>query len=569
MKKFDEVIKELTKLKYPYIRFVRAEYSVSANKLTIFFLIRYDKLDDGSFSDKEKAEINSACATLLPDEITFIVKYVKACADVETVRTKFLQYLSKREPIICQQLQDDSIDICVEESYISISVISLSNINSIINDESFKENLLSYLYENFVEDITLNFCEKYVDDTKKAQIIEKIKENFDKHAKKNEIFVNDEGVVIKKPNAFDDLFSDNEETIVISQNARLVNLKTQDCLFGNRMPTSMPCYITDIKDSYEHAVICGTVSSVRKLEYANKNFNKVLNPKARFKPNTKDEKLARYVFNVNDTTGTFPVICFPQCLSSEKLDTFLTDGATVVCEGKLKVNNYEEFQMTADCIWLADIDFSSINAELPKMRENANYRIVFPEKYRESVQASIDDLEHSIQIPAYLRGKTFVAFDLETTGLDVRTVSIVQIGAVKIADGKIVETFHSLVNPMCAIPPETTKIHGITDDMVVSAPEFSDILPDFYKFTRGCTLVGQNLFGYDLPILNRLAKDGGYVFDNPTLDTLIIAKQHINLPRYNLDMLCKHFGVILVNAHSADADALATSKCFMKLAEKL
>jgi exonuclease, DNA polymerase III, epsilon subunit family len=226
--------------------------------------------------------------------------------------------------------------------------------------------------------------------------------------------------------------------------------------------------------------------------------------------------------------------------------------------------------MTADKIWLAELDFSQINREKEKKTVSQKYQIVMPEKYIEVEQAAIlDYLDKPKDVPELLKGKTYVAFDLETTGLDVNSVMIVQLGAAKISDGKVVETFQTLVNPVCHIPEDATAVHGITDDMVLSAPEFYEVLPDFYKFTRGATLVGQNIFGYDMPILNRFAKLYGYEFDNPIMDTLIMAKSKIRLPRYNLDMLCKHFDVSLSNAHKADCDALATAKCFIKLASIL
>ena len=78
-----------------------------------------------------------------------------------------------------------------------------------------------------------------------------------------------------------------------------------------------------------------------------------------------------------------------------------------------------------------------------------------------------------------------------------------------------------------------------------------------------------NACGYDLPILSRLARESGYNFDNPVLDTLILAKQQYRLPSYNLGNLAKHFHINLENAHNADFDAIATAKLFIILAEKL
>lgn len=223
-----------------------------------------------------------------------------------------------------------------------------------------------------------------------------------------------------------------------------------------------------------------------------------------------------------------------------------------------------------DKMWLADVDYSTIKTELPQKSANKNYYLVRPEKYFEESQSSMDDLlGGEKEVAPYLKGKTFVVFDLETTGLDVQHCMVVQLGSYKIVDGKIVETFNTLINPCCHIPEATSAIHGIYDSDVVCAPEFKDVVPDFFKFTRGATLVGHNACGYDLPILSRLARESGYNFDNPVLDTLILAKQQYRLPSYNLGNLAKHFHINLENAHNADFDAIATAKLFIILAEKL
>ena len=125
----------------------------------------------------------------------------------------------------------------------------------------------------------------------------------------------------------------------------------------------------------------------------------------------------------------------------------MRDEKNVVISGKLSDRNGSK-QIMVDKMWLADVDYSTIKTELPQKSANKNYYLVRPEKYFEESQSSMDDLlGGEKEVAPYLKGKTFVVFDLETTGLDVQHCMVVQLGSYKIVDGKIVETFNTLSYP--------------------------------------------------------------------------------------------------------------------------
>ena len=169
-----------------------------------------------------------------------------------------------------------------------------------------------------------------------------------------------------------------------------------------------------------------------------------------------------------------------------------------------------------------------------------------------------------------LENAIYVSFDLETTGLFFTQHEIIEIGAVKIENGKITETFSTLIKPEGKISEEITKITGITNEMVKDAPSFQNVLGDFYKFCEGCVLVGYNILEFDIKFLNYHANKFGVDFDHKIEDALILARKFcLGLKRYKLKDVCNHLEIVLENAHRALFDTIATAEVFIKLSNYL
>ena len=570
MKKFDIEFKKLTNNKYPFLRFVRAEYSVGDNNLILHFLASAQAIASGVLSARVKDEIIIEVVNLVPDEITFAIKYTKVFADEETVRVILTQALKKYIGIAVSMIKPDDVSVVVNDYVIDIKIKAQKAYSSMIKTEDVKEKIVDYLNENFVENINFEVVDKYISDEEKKKIAEKSLKTVENAGFSCDIKVNEDGTIKEDENdVFSDLIDPFEDTIVIYGDARQIKATALENLVGKAYMNVLPMYISDIKDTMESATVCGRVIGLEKREYRNKNYGLDLPKGGRFKKNTTDEKLPMYTFTIDDTTDKLAVVYFAKDTTVNAIDLSLRDEKSVVVSGKLNERNGAK-QIMVDKMWLADVDYSTIKTELPQKSASKNYYLVHPEKYYEESQGSISELlSGTKEVAPYLKGKSFVVFDFETTGLDVQHCMVVQLGSYKIVDGKIVETFNTLINPCCHIPEATSAIHGIYDNDVLTAPEFKDVLPDFFKFTRGATLVGHNACGYDLPILTRLSKESGYNFDNPVLDTLILAKQYYRLPSYKLENLAKHFNISLDNAHNADFDAIATAKLFIILAEKL
>ena len=159
----------------------------------------------------------------------------------------------------------------------------------------------------------------------------------------------------------------------------------------------------------------------------------------------------------------------------------------------------------------------------------------------------------------------YVVFDIETTGLSPTNNRIIEIGAVRIKDGRIQDTFSEFVNPEVPIPYTITKLTSITDAMVQNAPTIEVILPKFLEYIGDASVVAHNAT-FDTGFIRENAKRLGLVFDSTIVDTMTLA--HILLPelgKYTLDRLCKQFGVVNEHHHRACDDAAATAEIFVKM----
>ena len=183
----------------------------------------------------------------------------------------------------------------------------------------------------------------------------------------------------------------------------------------------------------------------------------------------------------------------------------------------------------------------------------------------------IDDLGNAVFSP---RGQnlddTYVVFDIETTGLSKEKEMITEIGAVKVADGKIIDRFSTFVNPQRPISAEITKLTGITDDMVKDAPTTENVLPEFLKFCEDTVLVAHNA-SFDTGFIRIAAERAGLgELHHTIVDTLELARALLpELNKHKLDIVCEHLGVTLNGHHRAVNDAEATAEVFIKFLDML
>jgi DNA polymerase-3 subunit epsilon/ATP-dependent DNA helicase DinG len=159
-----------------------------------------------------------------------------------------------------------------------------------------------------------------------------------------------------------------------------------------------------------------------------------------------------------------------------------------------------------------------------------------------------------------------VAIDLETTGLDLGSAHIIEIGAVKFRNHEVIETFSTLIDPQSEIPAKITAITGIRQDHLVGAPRINAVLPKISQFVGDSPVVGHNI-DFDLHFLQR----HGILSDNVAIDTYEMASVLLpTAPRYNLNALMQRLNLEPDgDYHRALADAQATVRVYTALWDKL
>ena len=206
-----------------------------------------------------------------------------------------------------------------------------------------------------------------------------------------------------------------------------------------------------------------------------------------------------------------------------------------------------------------------LKGKYKKKGEELDFKIIY------GVEAYLVDDTRQIVINSMGQNfnHTFVVFDLETTGFSAEVDRIIEIGAVKIKNGEIVDNFSKFVNPKIPIPFRIEKLTGINDSMVMEAEPIEKILPEFLEFCGDAVMVAHNA-GFDTSFIINNAERLGIKYDPTIMDTVLLAQFVIpNLHNYKLDTLCKHLAVSLENHHRAVDDAQATAYIYLKMVKML
>ncbi len=162
-----------------------------------------------------------------------------------------------------------------------------------------------------------------------------------------------------------------------------------------------------------------------------------------------------------------------------------------------------------------------------------------------------------------------VVFDIETTGLSVVNCRITEIGAVKIAGGKVIDRFNTFVNPEMPIPEEVVKLTSITDEMVADAPKINDALKAFLDFAGDRLLIAHNA-GFDTGFIRAAARQCGCPFKNAYMDTVALSRfLNTDLNSHKLDVVAKYYGLGDFNHHRACDDAEMLANIYFAMVEKM
>ncbi len=326
-------------------------------------------------------------------------------------------------------------------------------------------------------------------------------------------------------------------------------------------------------------------------------------------------------FTVTDFTDTIDVKMFPKDDQKERLLKNIGDGKFIILKGTTDIDKYtgtlslgyidgikksQDFRtkrsdnetvkrVELHChTKMSDMDGVSAVSEIIDRARSWGHEAIaitdhgvvqaFTEAFHHIKDKKIDDIKIIYGMEGYVvdDGKKaainpgehgikdkFVVFDLETTGFSPTENAIIEIGAVKIEDGKITGRFSTFVNPSVPIPYRIEKLTGINDSMVEDAPFVNDALTQFRNFAEDAVLVAHNA-SFDVGFLSAKEEAAGIIREYCYVDTLEMARLLVpEIAKFKLDNLCRFFKVSLENHHRAVDDAEATAHVFLKLMERL
>ncbi len=169
-----------------------------------------------------------------------------------------------------------------------------------------------------------------------------------------------------------------------------------------------------------------------------------------------------------------------------------------------------------------------------------------------------------------LEDEIFVCIDCETTGLDAKLDRVIEVAAVKFDLKGSFESFESLIDPECPIPPSSMEFHHISDEMVKDKPKIHEVVPDLIRIIGKNTVVGHGV-GFDLELVAIAAERAGInctLRNNQILDTLRMARLYGESPINSLEQLGRHFNIPPEGAHRAMNDVIVNIEVFRYLAKR-
>lgn len=334
-----------------------------------------------------------------------------------------------------------------------------------------------------------------------------------------------------------------------------INLNMQEAFIGEIIEVK-PTVIARHKEVEEGVCICGKLKGLTQFK---------TKPKIDENGKEKPERVY-YKFKVVDFSGEMNVVYFPSKLHLPKIES-LEEGTELVLFGSIEDDKFGAgvvFRPKIINLCILPQNFFERRYVKPVPK---NYRLIKPEPYQENNQINLFSASDVPIKNEFLLNNTFVVFDLETTGVEYNKSKIIEIGAVKLIKGKIVETFSCLIDPQIHIPADATKVNNITDQDVAGKPTIDEVMPDFYKFCDDTIMVSY-VIDFDFKFIDYNAKQCGYEFTNETFDAFVLAKQKLKgLKNYKLKTVTATLGVSLENAHRAVFDTIATAEAMIKLLE--
>ena len=544
------------------------QLSINKNDKSINILIESEKVINDQYLDSLRHEL----ITQLPGVKTVNIKIKYTSTDnTEKIWDNIVYDVSKISPI-CRSIMADA----VPEERDGVFIVRVKN------------NMSYYMSKKGIDKF---ISDKLFDEhgiTKKV-IFKNIMTSLDeKEERREKIERKEREFILKNINI-------SEEAEIVAETVVAADDENKDVIIGKPIK-SASSLITDCLRENEKVTIEGHM----------------------FNMDTKELKNGKFLisFDISDTSDAVSVKLFADKDANKKISENLGNDKYIKLTGVVKYDEYaQEINITARDISLADtppirMDESEekrvelhLHTQMSSMdgvtaaEEYVKRAIKWGHKaiaitdhgvvqsFPEAMKAAKGKIKIIYGMEAYLiddlgttvlcgKGQTiddeFTVFDIETTGLSKERDKITEIGAVKVINGKITDSFSTFVDPEQPLTEEITKLTGITDDMLKGAPLIDEALRNFLDFAGDSVLVAHNA-GFDTGFIRKAAEVTGIGdVDNTVLDTLELARSLLpDLKKHKLDIVAEAVGVELKGHHRAVNDAKATAEIFVKFIEML
>ncbi len=495
-----------------------ATFNTKKDELTINFMYPEDR----PITDDDKKQIIGIITKDFGDLCKVVVKFNKSCFDREVIFERIEEYIDKYYKVLKNEMSRDDIAIQrLSEGEGAEIIISCDELRKqVFVNKKFDADLKAFLQRKFFFDFVVTLR---VD--KESTNLQEFLDNMPKI---------DTGL---------------SDALAKESQINHMEIELGECFYGKYMPNKVG-FIADIDaENGNEVMVAGVVTNVALTTFTSK-----------VKVDGEPMERKKFSFTLTDPSGFINVVVFPQEKTLKPLE-LMEDGMTVAVGGTINEFNGNR-SLRVSSISKCDI----LTKELKRVyrKVNDDYYYVKPQPVLETQQMDLFAVGGKTT-DYWNTHDSVVVFDLETTGFDSKSCKIIEIGAVKITKGSIIETFQTLINPGSKIPDEITKLTHIDDSMVENAPTVDQVLPDFYKFVNGCVLSAYNI-DFDYSFLSFNGQNLRLLFDNEQIDTLRLVRDKVpSLSNYKLGTVVKALNITLNNAHRALADAYATAKVFVKL----
>lgn len=494
--------------KYEYLKLLEIVYDKNIMLCQITFLYPY-QIEEMNQSDR--LEIQQFIQKFFSLNAELKIKYKKSFLDEKLMKNDIIRYFLENKKALLPYLNEDNVSSTYHDQNVDIEIKLNQDVLSLLDEKDLITSLKEYLQKLYIAIFNINLIE-------------------------NEEKLPQEIVA--------------EDIITTKTKTQRYDVIVEKKLIGDNI-IPKPEFIKNNKKPKLSVILSGFIDNINQKKFIIKKGK-----------NAGKEK-SLYTFNLKDVTGVIECVYFcPK--THEKAMESLENENYLLMLGDINIGLNNKLTYYVKKITLASP--ITLNENLSKDDDflKSHKQIVFPEKISQNSQSNLFEIKN--QYDEFIMNNKFVVFDLETTGLDFENSEIIEIGAVKIENGKIIERFSSFSKPKYPIPIDVQKINNITNEMVEFAPKIEDVIVDFYNWSQDCIISGYNIIGFDMKFLNKVASKIGIKFENEIIDTMIVVRQsNLRVKNFKLITVTKALGINLLDAHRAYNDAEATAKVLLEL----